>query len=131
MNQLSELLEPYKQKQDVSTLYVLRSNLPAMKILAMWPYIKVEWIPSEDEIPEDEPDVLSWIWQDTLDSVDYHTLSAGANISLPKTVDLVHVLATMKLIYPDNTIATCAKEFLEKSVPKSDLIERLNEDNDE
>lgn len=133
MTELEELLEPYKKYQDASVLFVLTDNLPAMKILSMWTYITIEWEPEGDDIPEDEKSRLAWIWNGVLDSIDYHTLSAGSGVSLPKTVDLVNLLATMRLIYPDGTISVNAEAFLSVRTPDREITQpdMLREDEDE
>ena len=108
---MEEILAPFQTSHDPLGLIFLIDNLPAMKVVAAWPYMKIRWQPRKgSKPPETEKARWDWLW--TCVQTDLKQLSLVAGCPEERTEQVFKMLCTTRIIFPDGTVHPQARSIV-------------------
>lgn len=137
MASFGEILAGFKNSEEAENVVAILNNEDLQNCLIAWKSVRVRYKPASDCTDVDPIARWEWMWLQI--EYDMQTYGMVAGIKMQDVGRAVERLKGLRLIYPDGTINTMAKQYLNSIImtkiksllPRKTKLEEKKEDSNE
>jgi len=118
---LLEFLRPFKSHERDDALVFLVNDKAALRVVAAWSNLNIRWSDPGTTPPTIENELWSWLWIGCDVTPSMIAISTGLRMSIVR--EILPVLQSARLIYPDGTIHASAATVVAGDVARA--LERI------
>jgi len=111
---LGEILDAFKKDEAAESIYPLLNEPSLCNALVAWRSVSIRYKKASECPALDEPGRWEWLW----DQVEFDVGSFGVVAGCPggEVANLLNRLKGLRLIYPDGTLNSYAKQYLSQLI---------------